>query len=133
MSTSSSRRYRHRIGGPAAVLIFLGATAGTLFAGMVLSHQSDDWSWFSRAGSLLVVLGIVFAYFNVDGFIERSLRMAVTRLSRYDRDNPSNTADWIVSWLSEEPEDISGTVKALEVCVIVIGTLVWGFGDLLGP
>ena len=81
---------------------------------------------------MLVVLGIVFAYFNIDGFIERSIRGAVRRLTtKKARDNADPT-DWVVAWLAEDPADIPRRVKTLEVAVIALGTLIWGFGDLLG-
>lgn len=121
-----------RIGGPAAVVLFLGASCAVLFIGLTVSQGTGDWTWLSRAGSLLVVLGIVFAYFNIDGFIERSIRGAVRRLTaKKTRDN-LDASHWVVTWLAEDPAEIPRRVKTLEVVVIALGTLIWGFGDLLG-
>ncbi|MEP0339358.1 MAG: hypothetical protein ABJ388_11735 [Alphaproteobacteria bacterium] len=121
-----------RIGGPAAVVLFLGASCAVLFVGLTVSKGTDDWTWLSRAGSVLVVLGIVFAYFNIDGFIERSIRGAVRRLTTKKARDNADPSNWVVTWLAEDPAEIPRRVKTLEVAVIALGTLIWGFGDLLG-
>lgn len=73
-----------------------------VFAG--ISKTLDDWTWFARSGSVLVAIGIF-----VTGF---ELRQKIQQ--------------------SDLPKAFSSQTIILEIAIMVVGTLVWGFGDLIG-
>ena len=73
-----------------------------LFA-ILISYLLDDWMWFARSGSLLVSIGVITTAYDIQG-----------RMSK-----------------SNAPDEYIQQSMVLEVIIIVTGTLVWGFGDLI--
>ena len=132
MSTPPPDPPRHRVGGLTAVALFLAAALVILLFGVTTSRASGDWTWLARSGSLLVVLGIVFAYFNIDGFFERSLHRALVHNAHFQPGESHGLLTNLRVHLAHDVSEIPNTIKAIEVAVIVLGTLLWGFGDLLG-
>lgn len=51
-----------RIGVVLAIEAVLFLSAAVLAAGILLSLLNDNWTWFSRSGSLLVATGVSFAF-----------------------------------------------------------------------
>lgn len=75
-----------------------------LFGFYQLSAYFNDWSWFARSGSILVCIGVVTAAYDLKG-----------RMEKY-----------------KAPETYIFQAMIMEASIVVVGTLVWGFGDLLG-
>jgi hypothetical protein len=73
-----------------------------LFA-ILVSYLLNDWMWFARISSLLVSIGVITTAYDMKG-----------RMSK-----------------SNAPDEYIRQSMILEVIIIVIGTLVWGFGDLI--
>ncbi len=103
-----------------------------------------DRNWLARAGCVVVVLGI---WSGIGGVIEarlldRSLsvrrRISAARLARRFRADPEERdrrlAD-LMQRFEERRAEIHGhlqlSIGLLEASLLVTGTLVWGFGDLL--
>jgi len=100
----------------------------TLAAGVALSVESGDWSWFSRSGSLIVVYGIILTSHHIFVHVHNLNHMQHHRNSQIQRDWARETKHEFIhddiehTWMNEK----SGLL------MLVLGTLIWGFGDLIG-
>lgn len=99
-------------------LLFLGLVGFGVF-----SAYTGEWHWFSRFGSLLAIGGLL-----------RSAR-AIIRRNIWDDtlcDLPGGPTKEELMRLEEE-EDVEDLAAAqFGLIVAVVGTVVWGYGDLLG-
>ena len=100
---------------PDITWVVLGLTS--VFVSFVASFVSGDGHWFQRSGSLLVLFSVVLEF--------RQTQMA----------RPSASKDVFVNG---QPTAISRNTPAFRKCLhyyallaIVIGTVIWGYGDLL--
>ena len=128
--------------------ILLSVIAVTLlFMGFYLSRITFwDTEWLSRFGSLIVILGIGSGFTGIIqervllGRLEIKRRIEVARSKRKCR-KMNAQADYIEKELKsindhfEQEEDIlAQAIKfsfgMMEGVLLIIGTLVWGFGDL---
>lgn len=91
-----------------------------------------DWQWFSRSGSLIVVLGI---YLTSSQIIENSRRLrqryrSIQREGNFQRDwADGKQADILLS--TREQEEETWVMGKCGFNLLIIGTLIWGFGDLV--
>lgn len=101
-------------------------------AGIAASVASGTWSWFARSGAFVVVIGIVLTSSQI---IEDERRL---RQRRQQRDRAGNVANR--DWASEDSrlaqsrrhdEHLFENERS-GLYMLVAGTLIWGFGDLLG-
>lgn len=107
-------------------------TFASLGVGVLLSLLEANWQWFSRSGSLVVVIGILLTSTQI---IEELQQI---RLRRWRNDNHADswsTHDWVEDTQSQKTfrdleDDPLGRGQGL--FLLVIGTLIWGFGDLVG-
>lgn len=76
-----------------------------VFAG--ISVVTKDWTWFARSGSIIVIIAIITEY-----------------LPTIREGNVQKTKFW------PQQEDHSSTRAA--ACLVMMGTGIWGFGDLVG-
>ena len=104
------------------------AALATLAAGVVLSIDQNDWSWFSRSGSLIVVYGIILTSHHIFVHMHNLSHLQHHRTSQIQRDWAKESKYEFIhdnveqSWMNEK----SGLL------MLVLGTLIWGFGDLVG-
>lgn len=88
-----------------------------LFGNYLLSMTISEPHWFQRSGSIVVLLGVLMA------------ARRVVRLGKNYQDEdwnlPDETPEGKRVLLDQRSEFIIGPIVA------VIGTVVWGFGDLL--
>lgn len=107
----------------------LSAAAITL--SIAVSLQTGDWSWFARSGSLVVIIGI---FLTSSQIIENSryLRRRRTRQGgNFERDYAENLKQQSLSRARGLDEDVwENGLRGLYL--LVIGTLIWGYGDLVG-
>ncbi|WP_137297429.1 hypothetical protein [Psychromonas sp. SP041] len=75
-----------------------------LLVSFFISQYLGDWQWFARGGSILVCIGVLTAAYDIKGRMIKEGGI---------------------------PKHIEQTV-ILEAIIVVVGTLVWGFGDLIG-
>lgn len=101
------------------------AVVGIEVSGIGLSLFLGNWTWFSRFGALICIVG---ATMGVRGPIRLGLRGFYRHLSMFDGGN-------IVPTLAEKrkedeiKQDIRATIDGY--CVLIIGSLIWAFGDLV--
>lgn len=116
-----------------------GLTVLALLAGCGASLKTGDWTWFARSGAGVVAVGIVLT--------SRQIFEHNRRLLAYQRrsQGPSRSDSSIVharDWANENSirqlirsrtrEEDKWRSEFSGFYMLVGGTLVWGFGDLLG-
>lgn len=113
---AGSRRYIINAYGTALLL---------LAGGLLLSLRLDDWSWFSRSGSLVVVNGIILTSHQIIAHIHQ--------LERERRLGGQVNRDWAGEEKYRLLHEDAYSLWANERCglyMLIAGTLIWGFGDL---
>ena len=99
--------------------------------GILISIQRDDWTWFARSGSIIVVIGI---FLTSSQIIENSRRLRIRRYRHklnFNRDYAEDIKRETLERSRSLDEDIwENGLRGLYL--LVIGTLIWGFGDLAG-
>lgn len=107
-----------------AVLLAIG--------GLLLSHVLNDFRWFARCGALVVSVGITLL--SRASVIREDIRAHVikdqTGLSHLDPDHYKQINEPIPEWVHEDRRT-RAAVGVWGPLVSFIGTLMWGFGDLL--
>lgn len=144
-----------------AVKVAWWTAALVAFIGIAVSYFTGDWSAFSRSGSLIVVCALALAFFDYttatkDFFdqvrevfgdqYEKQARSNVQKLVRDElRQHGIEKSDEEMAYLAERrmsefwegvPMRYGGQFKLkslkTELTLAILGTLVWGFGDLFG-
>lgn len=107
------------LGNITAVIVF---AIVMLLIGGFLSIVNEEWSWFSRFGSLVTITGLFLL--NSDKF----------RNGIYGRKpRVFGIRDEAGKQQFTSGEDrINGNAVFLGIIITVIGTIIWGFGDLVG-
>ena len=113
-------------------ILYLVSALIILFS-LWFSYELQDWPCFSRSGSLIVVLGI---YLTSSQIIENSRRLR----QRY-RSVHKKEGNFQRDWANGKHEQILHHTRTHEEetwvmgkCgfnLLIAGTLIWGFGDLL--
>lgn len=99
--------------------------------GMWFSIELMDWSWFSRSGSLIVIIGILLTSSQI---IENSRKLKIRR-SHHELNFNRDFADDINKHTLKRSRDLDENIweNGLRgLYLLVCGTLIWGFGDLIG-
>jgi hypothetical protein len=112
-------------------IIYLSAYL-IIIIGITISYSLNDWQWFSRAGSLLVILGIYLTSIQI---IENNRRL-MNRHQEMHR-NGNFQRDWAKQKQEQsffhnlEHETETWVMGKCGFNLLISGTLIWGFGDLL--
>ena len=100
-------------------MLFASVFILTMF--LYISLCRDDFMWFSRSGSIVVLLAAWMQARNYD--IQQKLHFtsqeSLSKVGSYHK----------LSWKLPKQRKI---IEWITLLVLVLGTLVWGFGDLLG-
>lgn len=106
-------------------------SATVFVSGVWLSFDQNDWSWFARSGSMMVVIGI---FLTSSQIIENSRKLKIRRSyheQNFNRDFAEDIKRGALERSRSLDEDIwENGLRGFYL--LVIGTLVWGFGDLTG-
>lgn len=93
------------------------------FAGIALSLYNNNWLWFSRFGSIVTVSGLLLTMSPV---FYKGIYMSQSDAGIFaDLDEQGNTMT------TNEDDRRVGRSVFTGIVISVIGTLIWGFGDLL--
>lgn len=103
------------------------------FSGFLVSITTDDWTWFARFGSLMVALSIASFFLHFASNVRLSIKSKLEKILA-GREAPADLeglkelldADELEIEYHSQFEFILGSVNAF------VGTLIWGFGDLIG-
>lgn len=104
----------------------------SLSLGAAISLYEHDWSWFSRSGSLIVIIGILL---TSEQIIEELQLMRQRRRHSEQHQDSWSSHDWAEEAVNHKKlrtgeEEFSGRSHGLYM--LILGTLVWGFGDIVG-
>jgi len=143
-------------------IAFVAVTFGVAVAvaGAVASAIAQDWLWFARSGAVVVLVGASLLFYDVRTYYARSIS-ALNKLhellghmmkglsgqvrwsddqrnafrefaEKAEKDRQQLVNDAIVGGLAAETNDQATKVRYLEYALIAVGTIIWGFGDLIG-
>lgn len=99
----------------------------SLLGGAALSIQTGNWGWFSRSGSLLVIYGILLTSKQIIDHMQQ--------LKQLQRCEQLSQRDWAKNdktQLIKDYHELQWRDEAYGLYMLVAGTFIWGFGDLLG-
>ena len=116
----------------ASTRAMLAITILLLVAGLLSGYILRDFTWFARCGALIVAVGITLL--SRASVIREDIRTPIitdeTGLSHLDPEHYEKigdpTPDWVLLDLRTR-----AAVGVWGPLVSFIGTLIWGFGDLL--
>jgi hypothetical protein len=110
------------------VRLFMAASALVLAGFAWLSHATGDWMWFARSGAILTAFGLVLASRKV--LIARADLLSL--LSEMERVDGAERTTRLESFKRLQRDIDRQTFERAGFVLLVVGTLVWGFGDLIG-
>jgi len=119
--THSFDPYIKFLGNKKAVIIFALLMA---VLGGALSVINSDWLWFSRFGSLITIAGLLLI--SSPSFVKGIYLSNASVGFLADMDDEGNT---VVT--TEEDRKIGRKIFS-GIIITIIGTVIWGFGDLIG-
>lgn len=107
---------------------FAAATIAAMAAGIWLSIVTTDWMWFARSGAIITALGLVLASRKV--LIARADLMAL--LQDMERVDGAERTVRLESFKRLQRDLDRQIMEKAGFALLILGTLVWGFGDLIG-
>ncbi|MEQ5835996.1 hypothetical protein [Marinobacter sp. NFXS9] len=107
-----------------SILFVLFLAFASLVLGAFLSIHNSDWTWFSRFGSVITVSGLLLVSSPV--FDQGVYRAHAKAFAFGSKDEHGD------SKVTDEESRQTGNKVLVGIVVSIAGTLVWGFGDLLG-
>lgn len=107
-----------------AILLSLG--------GLLIGYVCKDFTWFARFGALVVAIGITLL--SRASLIRQDIMTHVlqseTGLSHLNPEHYKQIGEPVPDWVHEDRQT-RAAVGVWGPLVSFIGTLIWGFGDLL--
>jgi hypothetical protein len=101
-------------------------------AGLLIGYVCQDFTWFARFGALVVAIGITLL--SRASLIRQDIMTHVlqseTGLSHLDPEHYKQIGEPVPDWVHEDRRT-RAAVGVWGPLVSFIGTLIWGFGDLL--
>jgi hypothetical protein len=121
-SEAGSRALRRVVRG------FLLAACLCLAGGIWASAATEDWMWFARSGAVLTALGLVLASRKI--LIARADLLAL--LGEMERADGAERTARLESFKRLQRDLDRQVMEKAGFGLLILGTIVWGFGDLLG-
>jgi hypothetical protein len=125
-------------------LLVIFAALIVVAIGVVLDvFLKDSLNAFQRSGSVVVCIGIIFGYFDVGGIYDGRFKLEFDKLKAKDLERDIVFSDeelerkvrGSTNYFISRARSIQGSnknrVKMIDVIVLISGTLIWGFGDLI--
>ncbi|WP_329740752.1 hypothetical protein [Dyella sp. A6] len=123
------------------------SSAGLLLIGIEADVVCHAGHWFARSGALVTVVAILFAALDlkdrlssVPAWVETQLlrsRDAIRQMGKTGGLDDATCETFVDKVVSEVRKDVqcelrkaSGRALLVELILFIVGTIVWGFGDL---
>src|SRR5690625_2148561 len=103
-------------------LIFIFALC-SFFIGVTIAILTKDWDWVSRASSLITISGLLL---TMSPTFVKGVYIAQSQAGRYS----SIDAEGKTITTTKEEREIGRNV-AYGIILTILGTILWGFGDLI--
>jgi hypothetical protein len=107
---------------------FLLAAALSAGFGLWASVAIGDWMWFARSGAVMTALGLVLASRKI--LIARADLVAL--LADMERADGAERTARLDSFKRLQRDLDRQVMEKVGFGLLIVGTIVWGFGDLLG-
>lgn len=123
---------------PISKILLTLSVSIVLFAGVLPSIISNDWMWFSRSGALLTAYAVAITFLDFTGFIDNSFADISARIDKILEVRGLSKVRQEKSKEIEQQKkhifnEMTLSFKRVEFWSLVLGTIIWGYGDLLGP
>ena len=88
-----------------------------------MSVTENDWTWFQRAGSIITLFGAILVSREV-------IRLGIKRrIELHDAPDTWKPSEEVVQEKERRKEDFRS--EAIGSVLILIGAVIWGYGDLV--
>lgn len=115
-------------------------TLGVLTASIYSDIDSQSWGWFQRSGAIFVLVGAILGYrsvvrLGIGGVGGAAVIAAKATFVSVDDSGPTQKMtvrydkETVNRFLEHERDKAAGYIGAW---LMATGTLIWGYGDLLG-
>jgi len=85
-----------------------------------ISSKYDNWKWFSRSGSVLIIIGSILAF------------RSTIRLTSEERERRRNmTIIETFTPLEKADQEKDSFAIIIGTILMILGTLIWAYGDLI--
>lgn len=100
---------------------------GAVCLSIEVSYTTRNWDWFARSGSIVTMVGIILS-------VKPILRMGIGKYiqEQNTQDNGSISGDTHKEILEDRQLKLDVWGLYIGNFMTVVGTLIWGYGDLLG-
>jgi hypothetical protein len=100
-----------------------------MISSLVTSVRYNDWQWFGRSGSIITLCGAVLSVRRLIRFGPRQMVINENTIEGGEYDNPKAQRRYKEQERQQFLDHVAATVGLV---LLVFGSLIWGYGDLLG-
>lgn len=117
------------------LLIFIGVFFGVVSIYLdILS--SEDSNWFSRSGSIMVLLAVIVEY-RLSSYIYEDIDNATRQTAKKRAVMPKVSDNPLVDGVVKsnltskpQPSNSRATLKLISHILVIVGTIIWGYADV---
>jgi len=118
--------------------VLIIAISISVFTGILPSIISSDWGWFSRSGAILVIFGLYIIWLDYESDLNDNLDILLSGFNKHLVENTEEdeaSIERIEANVSDKFNEVRKATKNrfqnIEFLIVAIGTLIWGYGDLI--
>ena len=91
-----------------------------------LSLYSREWLWFSRAGSIMTICGVIL---TIRPIIRLGIKEWIKEQNTIDGGSFEPTSKEIEA---DRQSNLDNAASQIGAVLAILGTIIWGYGDLVG-